>query len=192
MISKTDGTNFIEERESLALNHRQEPQDTYYPSLWSLVNQGGPAKNKSAVCLMRHLRKISMLYTSPPSLQFCALLSAEESRCSKLTRCDGNAVEGYTADYVPVAYPSLTTAYDADLIEGDDTRHIGSRDAVDCALYAGKGYSGEGNRDFFANASNLTSLKDRREKEIRSNEDKTPQVFRGTSWSAVTEGKIKP
>ncbi|CAM9290192.1 unnamed protein product, partial [Ascophyllum nodosum] len=57
--------------------------------------------------------------------------------CStKVEPCDEDAVDGYTADYVPVSYPPLAIAFDAGFIEGNDTLHIGSKDSVDCALYA--------------------------------------------------------
>lgn len=53
--------------------------------------------------------------------------------------CDGDADEGYTADYTPVLAANLADTYETDLIEGTDADYIGDKTSyVDCSLYQGE------------------------------------------------------
>lgn len=55
---------------------------------------------------------------------------------------DSSPENGYTADYVPTLTAPLDEQYDADLIAGEDTDFIGSKNAsVECSLYMGESES---------------------------------------------------
>lgn len=52
--------------------------------------------------------------------------------------CGDNPVDGFTADYEPALTTNLAGAYDAVLIDGDDTDFIDTRSSVNCSLYMGE------------------------------------------------------
>lgn len=75
----------------------------------------------------------------------CLTTPIQPLRCNGYVEaCGDSPEEGYTADYVPEAMPSLDDVYDTELIEGDDTLWINNRNAtMECSLYLGESRRGK-------------------------------------------------